>query len=188
MSSHPHHPVLRKIAARRSRLGCTAPSPAWVSFVTGRAPQPGTQPGTPARIVALGGPRRLTQREMEVLHLVARGETDQGIADQLYVSRRTINCHVANILAKLEVPSRTAAVMTAARSGLLDPPAGRAPSHRERADDGDRSPSHPHRSRGPAAAPRVSARDLTPGTARDTISGGVRLRTSDEMSTFGRRP
>jgi DNA-binding NarL/FixJ family response regulator len=113
-------PVLRKIAARRSRLGHTrlersdAP-PARVPFVTGNAPQP----GMPAKIAALGGPRRLTQRELQVLHLVATGETDQGIADRLYLSRRTINCHVANILAKLEVPSRTAAVMSAARIGLL---------------------------------------------------------------------
>jgi DNA-binding NarL/FixJ family response regulator len=116
----PHHPVLRKIAARRTRLGhprqehSTAPAD-WASGVTGTAPQP----GTPARLAALGGPERLTRRELEVLHLVARGETDQRIADRLYVSRRTINCHVANILAKLDVPSRTAAVMTAARIGLL---------------------------------------------------------------------
>jgi DNA-binding NarL/FixJ family response regulator len=111
----PHHPVLRKIAARRTRVGQTAAPPAWTTFWTGSAPQPGTQ----ARIAALGGPRRLTRRELEVLHLVAHGETDQGIADQLYLSRRTINCHVANILAKLDVRSRTAAVMTAARIGLL---------------------------------------------------------------------
>jgi DNA-binding NarL/FixJ family response regulator len=115
MTTHPRHSVLRKIAARRTRLGRTDASPGWVSFLTGSAPQP----GTPAQIAALGGPRRLTRRELEVLHLVARGETDQRIADQLYLSRRTINCHVANILAKLEVPSRTAAVMTAARIGLL---------------------------------------------------------------------
>jgi DNA-binding NarL/FixJ family response regulator len=111
----PQRSVLRKIAARRTRFGRTDAHPAWVGFVTGSAPQS----GTPARIAALGGPRRLTQRELEVLHLVARGDTDQGIADQLYLSRRTINCHVANILAKLDVRSRTAAVMTAARIGLL---------------------------------------------------------------------
>ena len=64
-------------------------------------------------------PQRLTHRELEVLKLVAHGDTDQGIADQLYLSRRTINCHVASILAKLDVRSRTAAVMTAARIGLL---------------------------------------------------------------------
>jgi DNA-binding NarL/FixJ family response regulator len=111
----PHHPVLRKIAARRLRTRRSAPQPPWVSVVTGSAPQP----GTPTRLAALGGPGRLTRRELEVLHLVAHGETDQRIADRLYVSRRTINCHVANILAKLDVPSRTAAVMTAARIGLL---------------------------------------------------------------------
>ena len=115
MTRSPHQAVLRKIAARRARLGRADVHPAWVSVLTGSAPQPGNQ----ARIAALGGPRRLTQRELEVLELVARGETDQRIADRLYVSRRTINCHVANILAKLDVKSRTAAVMTAARIGLL---------------------------------------------------------------------
>jgi DNA-binding NarL/FixJ family response regulator len=64
-------------------------------------------------------PRLLTPRELEVLHLVARGETDQSIADRLYLSRRTVNSHVSNILAKLDVPSRTAAVIAAARIGLL---------------------------------------------------------------------
>jgi DNA-binding CsgD family transcriptional regulator len=56
---------------------------------------------------------------MEVLHLVARGETDQRIADRLYLSRRTVNSHVSHILSKLDVPSRTAAVIAAARIGLL---------------------------------------------------------------------
>lgn len=111
----PHHSVLRKIAGRRSRLGHSAAHPMGESVLSGRAPQP----GTPDRLAALGGPRRLTRRELQVLHLVATGETDQGIADRLYLSRRTINCHVANILAKLDVRSRTAAVMTAARIGLL---------------------------------------------------------------------
>src|SRR5215218_6262835 len=111
----PHHPLLRKIAKRRTRVGGTAAPPAWASFWHSST----LQPGSTAQLAVLGGPRRLTRRELEVLHLVARGETDQGIADRLYLSRRTINCHVANILAKLDVPSRTAAVMTAARIGLL---------------------------------------------------------------------
>jgi DNA-binding NarL/FixJ family response regulator len=115
MTTPPRHSVLRKIAARRSRLRHAAAHPMGGSGVTGSTPQPHTL----ARLAALGSPRRLTQRELEVLHLVATGETDQGIADRLYLSRRTINCHVANILAKLDVPSRTAAVMTAARIGLL---------------------------------------------------------------------
>src|SRR3954452_12564000 len=73
---HPHpplHPVLRKIAARRTRVGGPAAPPSWASFWHGSTPQP----GTPAHLAALGCPRRLTRRELEVLHLVARGETDQ---------------------------------------------------------------------------------------------------------------
>ena len=111
-------PVLHKIATRRTRLQRSHAHPASDPLAPSR-----TTVGRSGQITALGRARRtpsmLTQRELEVLHLVARGETDQGIADQLYVSRRTINCHVANILAKLDVPSRTAAVMTAARIGLL---------------------------------------------------------------------
>jgi DNA-binding NarL/FixJ family response regulator len=77
----------------------------------------GTAQGHPASARAASAV--LSRREMEVLQLVATGATDRGIAHQLSVSRRTINCHVATILAKLDVRSRTAAVVTAARSGLL---------------------------------------------------------------------
>jgi DNA-binding NarL/FixJ family response regulator len=125
MTTPPKRSVLHKIAARRSRTGYTATSatsPAWVTFMTDRAPAAtGRAPElrTPRRMPAPATPQILTEREMEVLHLVAHGDTDQGIADRLNVSRRTINCHVANILAKLEVPSRTAAAVTAARIGLL---------------------------------------------------------------------
>ena len=115
MSKRPHRSVLHKIAARRRRGQGAAALSTRTTVLPGRDPQSDAQ----TRLAVLGGPQRLTRRELEVLHLVARGETDQGIADQLYVSRRTINCHVANILAKLDVRSRTAAVMTAARIGLL---------------------------------------------------------------------
>ena len=115
MKNPPQRTVLRKIAARRGRVQRGEAATAWTTFLSG------SQPAAPAppRRPAVASPQLLTQRELEVLHLVAHGETDQGIADQLYVSRRTINCHVANILAKLDVRSRTAAVMTAARIGLL---------------------------------------------------------------------
>jgi len=109
--------VLHKIASRRTRRQPTPAHPAWGPVAPNRTTDLSRQ------VTALGSvrrqARRLTQRELEVLHLVATGETDQGIADRLYLSRRTINCHVANILAKLEVPSRTAAAVTAARIGLL---------------------------------------------------------------------
>ncbi len=61
----------------------------------------------------------LTPRELEVLRLVARGMSDDAIAEQLVLSRHTVHRHVANIRAKLRLPSRAAAVAYAARAGLL---------------------------------------------------------------------
>jgi DNA-binding CsgD family transcriptional regulator len=61
----------------------------------------------------------LSNREREVLTLVARGLNDQEIADQLVLSRHTVHRHVANIRHKLGRGTRTAAVAEAARLGLL---------------------------------------------------------------------
>jgi DNA-binding CsgD family transcriptional regulator len=64
----------------------------------------------------------LTPREREVLALVARGQSNQQIADALFVSRGTARTHVANILAKLEVHSRADAVAAAERLGITATP------------------------------------------------------------------
>jgi ATP/maltotriose-dependent transcriptional regulator MalT len=61
----------------------------------------------------------LTRRELEVLRLVAGGMSNQDIAAELVLSEHTVHRHVANVLAKLGVSSRTAAVAQAARLGLL---------------------------------------------------------------------
>jgi DNA-binding CsgD family transcriptional regulator len=61
----------------------------------------------------------LTPRELEVLRLVAAGKTNKAIARQLRLSGRTIDRHVSNILAKLEVPSRAAATAYAYGHKLL---------------------------------------------------------------------
>ena len=61
----------------------------------------------------------LSTRETEVLKLVAAGLNNQTIAEQLFLSEHTIHRHVANILNKLSVSSRAAAVAQAARRGLL---------------------------------------------------------------------
>jgi DNA-binding CsgD family transcriptional regulator len=61
----------------------------------------------------------LTRREMEVLRLVADGLNNHVIAEKLFVSEHTVHRHVANILTKLSVSSRAAAVAQAARRGLL---------------------------------------------------------------------
>ena len=52
----------------------------------------------------------LTRRELEVLRLVARGMSNQQIATDLVLSEHTVHCHVANVLGKLGVSSRAAAV------------------------------------------------------------------------------
>jgi NarL family two-component system response regulator LiaR len=60
----------------------------------------------------------LTEREMEVLQLVARGRSNQEIADTLVISEATARTHVSNILHKLHLASRTQAALYALREGL----------------------------------------------------------------------
>lgn len=64
--------------------------------------------------------RGLTTREIEILRLVAEGLSNQTIAQRLFLSDHTVHRHLANILGKLAVSTRAAAVAQAARSGLLN--------------------------------------------------------------------
>ena len=66
------------------------------------------------------GGLRLTERELEVLRLVAKGMNNREIARQLYISDNTVKNHVRNILEKLQLHSRMEAVMYAVREKLLD--------------------------------------------------------------------
>jgi two-component system response regulator NreC len=63
---------------------------------------------------------RLSQREREVLRLVALGHTNQEIADQLYLSVKTVETYRARVMDKLELQSRSALVRYALQRGLLD--------------------------------------------------------------------
>jgi two-component system NarL family response regulator len=65
---------------------------------------------------------RLTDRELEVLRLVARGLSNRDIAKKLFISENTVKNHVRNILDKLQLHSRMEAVMYALREKLLDVP------------------------------------------------------------------
>jgi NarL family two-component system response regulator YdfI len=64
-------------------------------------------------------PANLTDRELEVLRSVARGERSKEIAVQLGISERTVKAHLASIYSKLGVDSRAAAIAVAAQMGLL---------------------------------------------------------------------
>ena len=84
------------------------------------SPETGATLAVPAHAAALG----LTERELQVLALVVAGRTDREIAETLFIGRRTAQGHVANILSKLGVASRTAAATAAIAAGIVAAPAG----------------------------------------------------------------
>jgi DNA-binding NarL/FixJ family response regulator len=61
----------------------------------------------------------LTEREVEVLRLVAEGRTDAQVADRLFISSRTVGKHLQSIYRKLQVSSRTAAARFAIDQDLI---------------------------------------------------------------------
>ncbi len=74
-----------------------------------------------SRDAAPGAPAdsHLTDREVEVLRLVARGASNQEIARALHVSQATVKSHLIHIFGKLGVSDRTAAVTVALERGIL---------------------------------------------------------------------
>jgi DNA-binding NarL/FixJ family response regulator len=80
-------------------------------------------PQAAARLVrevrAPESPEPLSERETDVLRLLARGHSNKEIAYSLTLSEKTVKTHVSNILGKLGVPSRTQAALFAVRTGLV---------------------------------------------------------------------
>ena len=66
-------------------------------------------------------PEALTERETEVLRLLAQGQSNKQIARDLHIAEKTVKTHVSNILSKLGVQSRTQATLYAVRIGLVSP-------------------------------------------------------------------
>ena len=73
----------------------------------------------PAGIYGSASPGGLTKRELEILTGIARGATNRQVAQQIFISEKTVARHLANIYAKLGVSSRTAAVAWAHQHNLL---------------------------------------------------------------------
>jgi DNA-binding NarL/FixJ family response regulator len=71
-------------------------------------------------VAAPKSPETLTERETEVLRLLAHGRANKEIARELSISERTVKSHISSILGKLDVQSRTQAALHAARIGLVD--------------------------------------------------------------------
>lgn len=71
--------------------------------------------------VTAPGLDQLTDRELEVLRLVARGRSNAEIAEQLYLGEATIKTHVGRMLMKLNIRDRVQAVVLAYESGLITP-------------------------------------------------------------------
>lgn len=65
-------------------------------------------------------PEPLTERELEVLRLIARGKSNREIAGELVISEATVRTHVSNILGKLQLASRTQAALYALREGIAE--------------------------------------------------------------------
>ncbi|HZG67938.1 MAG TPA: response regulator transcription factor [Herpetosiphonaceae bacterium] len=83
-----------------------------------------TDPAIMARLIArmsqpVGSSETLSERELDVLRLAARGLTNKQISRDLTISDRTVQNHLANIYAKLQVASRTEAVTVALQRGLI---------------------------------------------------------------------
>jgi non-specific serine/threonine protein kinase len=122
----------RNVAAARALLDGTAFAEAWAK---GRAmsleeaielalqplpepqPEPEPQSGTPQPVK--GYPNELTEREVDVLRLVAEGLSNPRIAEQLYLSTFTVQAHLRSIYSKLGVTSRAEAARFAAEHGLV---------------------------------------------------------------------
>jgi DNA-binding NarL/FixJ family response regulator len=107
-------PSSRLVAAvRAAATGDSLIEPSITRRLVERFAQPAAAPGIPPRLA------RLTERELDVLRLVARGLSNAEMAAEMVVAETTVKTHVAHVLAKLGVRDRVQAVVVAYETGFV---------------------------------------------------------------------
>lgn len=101
-------------AIRAVRAGESVLHPSIIAMLLKRAM------GMPTEDSKLKGKENLTDREIEVLRLAATGMSNKEIAEKLSVTVRTVKAHISNVFAKMDVASRTEAILKAVREGWLE--------------------------------------------------------------------
>jgi two-component system, NarL family, response regulator LiaR len=102
-------------AIRKATRGEAVMHPHVAARVVGELRQKSRAQGTPAPILPV-----LSEREREVLRLIAEGHNNAAIGERLVISEHTVKRHVSNILSKLHLADRTQAAAYAWREGLID--------------------------------------------------------------------
>ncbi len=115
LKSSPTQELVR--AVRTLHAGGSALHPDVARKLVDRFAQPGSRAATPPP--PSNKVEALSERELEVLRLAARGLTNRDIAGRLNIGRRTVQSHLANVFAKTDSQSRTEAVVAALRKGWL---------------------------------------------------------------------
>src|SRR5512143_746259 len=103
----------------------------------------------------------LSERELEILKLLATGLSNKEIASQLFLSVNTVKVHLRNIFAKLGVQSRTEATLIAIQQGYMAVP-GAVPANGEAAIEGKRIGTGKQAEAEPASAAPVPAIEIEP--------------------------
>jgi DNA-binding NarL/FixJ family response regulator len=109
----PHRPAYGEAEASRAleaEASLDGDAVACVLAAAGRRPAPSRA----------GWPAELTDREVEVLRLIARGRSNREVAERLVISPKTVGRHVENLYRKIGVSSRAAAAVFAMEHRLLD--------------------------------------------------------------------
>lgn len=111
---NPPHPITTCTSCGfpSSTIGTWLPGSRFPSSRTWRTP--------PDQVQGLESGEHLSQREREVLRLMAQGASNQAIAEQLVITVGTVKSHINHILMKLEASNRTEAVARARQLGLLE--------------------------------------------------------------------